>query len=151
MTISTKGRYGLEAVVDLAIHASRGHECIKNISERCGISEAYILQIFMVLRRAGIIDSIRGAQGGYALAREASEITSGEVLVALEGPLAPVECIVEGTKHPCGRSGNCVTRSLWTSIMRIMNDTANEVTIQDLVDCYHSLSANKEEGLEYFL
>ncbi len=150
MKISTKGRYGLEAIVDLAIHSSQGHVNLKSISERCGISEAYILQIFLVLRRAGIVDSIRGAQGGYVLSRNASEITVADVLIALEGPLAPVSCIVEGAKYPCDRYENCTTRGVWESIMITLTDVATSITIQDLVDCYNrSTSQNKE--LEYYI
>jgi Rrf2 family cysteine metabolism transcriptional repressor len=92
MKISTKGRYGLEALVALALHQGEGPVSLKSISERCGLSEAYILQIFLVLRRAGIVTSTRGAQGGYMLSREPLQITAGEVLVALEGPLSPVSC-----------------------------------------------------------
>ncbi len=150
MKISTKGRYGLQAIVYLAIHSSHGHISVKIISERCGISEAYILQIFLVMRRAGIVDSIRGAQGGYVLARDASEIKVGDVLVSLEGPLAPVDCIVEGTKHPCDRYENCTTRGLWESIMVTLSDVANSITIQDLVDCHNSCLI-KSEDLEYYL
>jgi|GEM_PF-39971 len=150
MKISTKGRYGLEALLDLAIHSSEGHASIKNISERCGMSETYILQIFLVLRRAGIVESVRGAQGGYMLARDPSEITVGDVLTALEGPLAPVACIVEGTDHPCDRYENCTTRGLWESIMNTLSDVANSITIEDLVKCYNRrVFQNKD--LEYYL
>lgn len=141
MKISTKGKYGLEAIVDLAVHSSQGHESLKNIAERCGISEAYILQIFLVLRRAGIVDSVRGAQGGYVLAKDPAEIKVGDVLVVLEGPFAPVECIIDGTKHPCDRYANCATRGLWESIMTTLSEIANSVTIKDLIDCYKSCLA----------
>ncbi len=150
MKISTKGRYGLEAIVDLAIHAGQGHENLKNISERCNISEAYILQIFLVLRRAGIVDSIRGAQGGYVLSREPSEITVGEVLTALEGPLAPVACVAEAEENTCARFKSCATRVFWESIMNTMNDVANSVTIEDLVRCHGENQAQNNE-VEYYI
>jgi Rrf2 family protein len=150
LKISTKGRYGLEAIVDLAVHSTQGHVNLKSISERCGISEAYILQIFLVLRRAGIVDSIRGAQGGYVLSRAPSEITVADVLIALEGPLAPVDCIVEGTKHPCDHYENCVTRELWESIMTTLTDVANSITIEDLVRCYKNCAFQSKE-LEYYI
>jgi len=136
LKISTKGRYGLEAIVDLAIHLSEGHVNLKSISERCGMSEAYILQIFLMLRRAGIVESIRGSQGGYTLSRAPSEITVGHVLTALEGPLAPVACVAEKAEHACERYGNCPTRGFWESIMLALNDVADSITIEDLVDCY---------------
>lgn len=137
MKISTKGRYGLEAIVDLAIHSSQGCVNLKSISERCGMSEAYILQIFLILRRAGIVNSIRGPQGGYVLARDSSEITVGDILTALEGPMAPVACIIEGTEHPCERCENCTTRGLWESIMNSLSDVANSITIEDLVEVHN--------------
>ena len=149
MKISTKGRYGLEAIVDLTIHSSGGHVNLKSISERCGISEAYILQIFLILRRAGIVESIRGAQGGYVLARNPSAVTVADVLTALEGPLAPVACIVEGTKTPCDRYENCSTRGLWESIMNTLTDVTNSITIEDLVKCCNETIYNKD--LEYYL
>jgi Rrf2 family protein len=139
LKISTKGRYGLEALVDLALHADEGHVNLKSIADRCGLSETYILQIFLKLRRAGIVESVRGAHGGYKLAKEASELTAGMVLTALEGQLAPVDCIVEDTDQPCDRYENCSTRELWEDIMVTLNNAAGAVTIGDLVACYHQL------------
>jgi len=139
LKISTKGRYGLEAIVDLAIHLNEGHVSLKSISERCGMSEAYILQIFLILRRAGIVESIRGSQGGYTLSKAPSEITVGQVLTALEGPLAPVACVAEKEDHTCERYVNCPTRGFWESIMIALNDVANSFTIEDLVDCYNEM------------
>lgn len=150
MKISTKGRYGLEAIVDLAIHSSKGHVNLKSISERCGMSEAYILQIFLVLRRAGVINSIRGAQGGYVLSKDPSLITVADVLIPLEGPLAPVDCIIEGTKHPCSYYENCTTRELWESIMFSLNKVTNAITIADLVECYRNCTNDGNE-LEYYI
>jgi len=150
LKISTKGRYGLEALVDLAIHSSEGHVNLKSISERCGMSEAYILQIFLILRRSGIVESIRGAQGGYILAKDPSEITVGDVLTALEGPLAPVACVAEKSEHTCDRYGNCETRGFWESVMNTMNDVANSITLDDLVECYNSI-ANQTSEIEYYI
>jgi len=150
LKISTKGRYGLEAIVDLAIHSTEGHVNLKSISERCGISEAYILQIFLILRRAGIVESIRGAQGGYVLSRDPSKITVADVLTALEGPLAPVDCIIEGTKNPCDRYESCVTRELWEKIMISLNEVASSITIADLVQCYNTYTSENKE-LEYYI
>lgn len=150
MKISTKGSYGLEAIIDLAIHSSQGHVNIKSISERCGISEAYILQIFLVLRRAGIIDSIRGAQGGYALARNPSEITAGDVLTALEGPFAPVACIIEGAEQPCGRYERCTSRGLWEKMMGTLSDIADSITIEELANSCKEASM-QENTLDYYI
>lgn len=134
MKVSTKGRYGLEAIVDLAVHGTQGCVNIKSIAARCGISEAYILQIFLELRRAGIVDSIRGSQGGYVLAKEPSQITVNMVLTALEGKLAPVPCLADS--EYCGRHHLCGTRGFWGSIMRIIYSITDTITIADLVACY---------------
>ena len=150
LKISTKGRYGLEALVDLAIHSSEGHVSLKSISERCGMSEAYILQIFLVLRRGGIVESIRGAQGGYVLAKDPSEITVGDVLRTLEGPLAPVSCVAEKGEHYCEKYSTCATRGFWESMMNGLNDVANSITIEDLVECYKKSDFQSSE-IEYYI
>lgn len=150
MKISTKGRYGLEAILDLAIHSSEGVVSINSISERLGVSEAYILQIFLTLRRAGIIDSARGAQGGYALARDPSDITAGDVLITLEGPLAPVPCIVESAAFSCDRFETCTTKSLWEDVMNTLTSVAHSITIADLVTCYNNDLLDRVE-LDYYI
>ena len=137
MRISTKGRYGLEAIVDLAVHGTEGCVSIKSIAARCEVSEAYMLQIFLELRRAGIIDSVRGAQGGYMLARDPSQITANMVLTALEGKLAPVACLTGREDSYCEWNHRCGTRSFWVGIMNIIIDMTDSVTIADLVKCYY--------------
>lgn len=137
MKISTKGRYGLEAIVDLAIHSTEGCVNIKSIAARCEVSEAYVLQIFLELRRAGIIDSIRGAQGGYILARDPSQITVNMVLTVLEGKLAPVACLTDRKDSFCDRNHRCGARAFWIGIMNIIIGTADSITIADLVKCYY--------------
>lgn len=150
MKISTKGRYALEAVLDLAIYSATVYESLKNVAERHGISENYLEQIFMELRRDGIVESIRGAMGGYKLARKPEEITAGEVIRAVEGPLALVSCISEHTgKNTCKRSDLCVTRILWQKISHEINKAADSVTIKDLVDyctCVDNMST-----IEYYI
>ncbi len=150
MKISTKGRYGLEAMVDLAIHGTQSCVNIKSIAARCEISEAYVLQIFLELRRAGIIDSIRGAQGGYVLAKEPSHITVNMVLTALEGELAPVVCLTGSEDAFCDRNHRCGARAFWTNIMNIIIGVADSITIEDLVRCYNK-SLKKEPVLDYFI
>lgn len=150
MKISTKGRYGLEAIVDLAVHFNEGPVNLKSISERCGMSEAYILQIFLILRRAGIVDSVRGSQGGYILAKAPSEITVGHVLTALEGPLAPVDCVAGKEEYPCERYEKCPTRGFWESIMLTLNEVADSITIEDLVNCYKE-SVSQSNEIDYYI
>lgn len=151
MKISTKGIYGLEAIVDLAINSAENHVSLKSISERCEISEAYILQIFLILRRAGVVGSVRGAQGGYYLAKEPKDITVGEVLTALEGPLAPVECLINENNKSCDSYEKCATQIVWKNIMDALNEVVYSVSIKDLTDCYNSLKSNNIEDIEYYI
>lgn len=148
MRISTKGRYGLEAIVDLAVHSTEGCVNIRSIATRCEVSEAYVLQIFLELRRAGIIESIRGAQGGYVLAKDPSQITVNMVLTALEGNLAPVACLTDRKDSFCDRNHRCGTRAFWANIMNIIIGVADSITIADLVKCY-SQSLTEEYVPDY--
>jgi Rrf2 family protein len=146
MKISTKGRYGLEAVLDLALHSSGSHESLRNIAKRRNISENYLEQLFVVLRRKGIVESIRGAQGGYRLARDPMDIKAGEVIRALEGSLSPVDCADEGCGPECGRADKCVTRSLWKRLREDLDEAADGLSIHDLMEaCYKIDPAVKDE------
>jgi Rrf2 family protein len=151
MKISTKGTYGLEAVVDMVLHTSAGgHVSLKDIALRTGVSEAYMLQIFMILKKAQVVTSVRGAKGGYMLARDASKVTVGEVLRALEGPFAPVECVEKNTQKPCARFDICVTKSVWAGIMDALDHLTDSITIEDLITkC--SADELKKEILDYYL
>lgn len=150
MKISTKGRYALEAIVDLALHAHEGCVNLKSIARRCEISEAYILQIFIALRRQGLVDSIRGAQGGYILGKDPSKITVGMVLTAVESSLAPVACLADEKELHCNRKDLCVTRSFWEGVMGIITDITESITIEDLVNYYNRDYGNAYEP-EYFI
>jgi len=131
--ISTKGRYGLEAVLYLAIQTPAGSESLKNIAQARDISENYLEQIFIKLKKKGIVESIRGAQGGYKLAREPKDITVGEVIRPLEGSLAPVACVKAGKdKKSCKRYEFCATRVLWNKLADELEYVADTVTIGDL-------------------
>jgi Rrf2 family transcriptional regulator, cysteine metabolism repressor len=152
MKVSTKGRYGLETLLDLTIHSAEGSVNISSISERCGISEAYIMQIFHILRHSGIISSIRGAQGGFILSKKAKNITVGEVLILLEGPLSPVDCITPTPeeKEPCSRFPKCVTRVLWERIMNDLTNLVNSITIEDLVKSYYEMKCPPDQ-IDYYI
>lgn len=149
MKISTRGRYALEAVLDMALHVSDGHESLKNISDRTGISENYLEQIFAVLRKKGIVESVRGAQGGYKLTRPPEEITAGEVICALEGPLAPVSCLLMEDGEHCGMPSNCATKLLWKKIMDELNAVADSCSISDLMKSY--VCMNEADYIEYYI
>ena len=135
MKVSTRGRYGLRAMVDLAM-AGSDDKCIslKSVAERQGISEHYLEQLILPLKKAGIVSSMRGAQGGYKLARAAEAITVGEILRALEGSLAPVDCIAEGDAS-CGNANCdcCPTKQVWGRIYDSLNDVVDSISLNDLV------------------
>lgn len=149
MKISTKGRYALEAVVDLAVFSTSGLESLKNIADRLNISKNYLEQLFVVLRQKGIVDSVRGAQGGYRLARAAHEMKAGDVIRAVEGPLSPVSCLdVRKCNQPCGSYDLCVTRILWQKLMDEINEAVDAVTIEDLVNSYGKMR-DKEDVYDF--
>jgi Rrf2 family transcriptional regulator, cysteine metabolism repressor len=149
MRISTKGRYGLEALVDMAIHSDGTHMNSKSIADRQGISEKYLEQIFSALKKSGIICSVRGAQGGYLLAETPDKITVRQILNALEGPLSPVACVVEGQESQCKRYDFCVTRIFWRSMMEELNRVTEAITLADLVTCCQT--EKPKNNLEYYI
>ncbi len=115
MKISTKGRYALRLMLDLALNNTGEYITIKSIAARQNISEKYLEQIISLLNRAGYVKSIRGAQGGYRLARDPGEYTVGMILRLTEGSLAPVECVDEETGN-CNRNNGCVTKEVWAEL-----------------------------------
>lgn len=133
MKISTKGRYALRLMVDLAVNSTGEPVSLKDIAKRQGISDKYLEQIIAVLNRAGYVKSIRGAQGGYLLRREPGEYTAGMILRLTEGSLAPVSCVEEGDLQ-CERQKDCATIILWKKISDAVSLVVDHVTLQDLVD-----------------
>lgn len=135
MKISTRGRYGLKAMIDLDMESVSG-KCVnlKSIAERQGIPENYLEQIIAILKKSGFVKSIRGAQGGYILNRPSSEITVGDILRALEGSLSPVNCVESGDAA-CGTGDceTCSTKSVWGKIYESLNDVVDSITLEDLV------------------
>ena len=130
--ISTKGRYGTRAMLDLALNHERGLVLLKDIAERQEISIGYLEQIIPSLKTAGLVNSSRGAHGGYTLAKLPAEITLKEIISALEGPLSLVECI----KDPkiCEKTDYCITRDLWDELSEKIDDFLVSVTLQQLVE-----------------
>ncbi len=135
MQISTRGRYGLRAMVDIALHSTKGPMALRVIAERQDISESYLEQVFTNLRKSGLVRASRGAQGGYELNRPADQITIGEILRSLEGPIVPVYCVEEKSGETyCERKKYCVTRSFWEELRDRINQFLNGTTLQDLAD-----------------
>jgi Rrf2 family protein len=133
MKISTKGRYALRLMLDLALNNTGEYISIKSIATRQEISEKYLEQIISLLSRAGYVKSIRGAQGGYRLAKEPSEYTVGMILRLTEGSLSPVDCLDSETSI-CNRSNFCVTREVWKELYDAISGVIDHITLQDLVD-----------------
>lgn len=134
MKITTKGRYGLRALIDLAQYSEIEPVSISNIAARQSISERYLEQLMTLLKKAGLIKSIRGAGGGYVLAKEMSEISVGDVLRALEGSLEPVECAAFHQESSCEAADGCVTKYVWRRINESINQTVNEISLKQLVE-----------------
>lgn len=143
MKLSTRGRYGIHAMYDLAEHWGDGPQSIKLIAERQGIPEAYLEQLIAVLRREKLVISNRGAQGGYRLAREPQQTTVGDVLRALEGGPNLVDCLLE--EDSCGKSCACPSRIVWMKIRDGLNSIVDNITLQDMIDEYTSLKAQGEQ------
>ena len=135
MKISTKGRYGLRLMVDLAVHDGQGLIPLKEIAVRQEISEKYLEQIMIHLNRSGLVRSVRGAQGGYTLAQPPAAITVGDVLRAMEGSLAPVECVA-GDGPGCERSERCVTLEVWQKLKEAIDNVVDNITLADLSEAY---------------
>lgn len=129
MMISTKGRYGLRLILDIAKESHGKPVPVSDIAKRQNISDKYLEQIIMPLSKAGLVRSVRGAQGGYILTKPADCITAGEVLRAAEGSLAPVECCEIG----CDHSGGCLTFGLYQRIKDAVDEVVDSTTITDML------------------
>lgn len=133
MKLSTKGRYGLRAMIDLARYSEVEPVSINSIAARQNISERYLEQLVALLRKAGLVKSIRGATGGYILAKDAAEISVGDILRALEGSLEPVKCAAFYSEEGCMASDGCVTKYVWQKINDSINETVNQMMLDELV------------------
>lgn len=145
MKLSTKGRYGVRAMVDLALHQGQGAIPLRKIAERQEVSENYLEQLISVLRKVGLVDSVRGAYGGYLLAKKPAEITVGDIVRALEGPIAPVDCVAEGAEENCDNIGECVTRLIWEKLKNSINEVLDSITLEDLRQEAMDIKQEKEE------
>lgn len=132
MKLSTKGRYGLRAVVDVACNCQSEPAALSSIAARQHLSESYLEQLFAKLKKAGIVVSVRGSSGGYRLAKAPQEITVGEVLRALEGDLTVCQCVDE--KDDCHIFDQCVTKYVWARINHSINELVDSMTIQEVID-----------------
>ena len=132
MIVSTKGRYALRVMIDLAEHQSEKYVPLKEIAARQEISEKYLENILKVLVQNGFLEGLRGKGGGYRLTRSPDQYTVGEILMLTEGSLAPVDCVEDGAD--CGREDQCVTVMLWKKLNDAINSVVDNITLADLVE-----------------
>lgn len=132
MKFSTKARYGLRAMVEIALNKNQSPISVKIISERQEISEAYLEQIMSSLTKRGLAKSVRGVQGGYLLAKDPGKIKVGDVIRALEGPIVPVDCVSKQDPMECKRSEFCVSRIVWEKVRDVIDEALDSLTLQDL-------------------
>ncbi|MEL7650121.1 MAG: Rrf2 family transcriptional regulator [Sedimentibacter sp.] len=140
MKISTKGRYALRLMLDLALNNTGEYIKIKNIAERQEISEKYLEQIVTALSKANYVKSVRGAQGGYKLAKSPEEYTVGMILRLTEGSLSPVACVEDCSE--CNRTDNCVTIEVWRRLDDAINNVVDNITLADLVEWHMQKISN---------
>ena len=138
MRLSTKGRYGLMAMSQLALEDGSGPITLKYIAEKQNLSESYLEQLFSTLRKSGLLDSVRGAQGGYMLSRQPSDITVGHILRGLEGELGPAEC-VHDTISECTKEDGCATKLVLKKIKDSIDEVIDGITLEDMVNDVKSM------------
>ncbi len=140
MKISTKGRYALRLLIDLAEHRADGYVALKDVARRQDISKKYLEQIVSVLNKPGILKTNRGYQGGYQLAKEPDKYTVGDILRITEGGLAPVTCL-EQDENLCERSGFCTTLFIWEGLYKVVNEYLDSITLQDVLNHKNDLGS----------
>ena len=150
MKLSTKGRYGLRAIIDLAMHSEEESETasIQSIAARQGISETYLEQLMRLLKQHQLITSVRGAGGVYRLAKDAAQISVGDVLRALEGDLNPVDCSAIRESGGCEGADSCVTKYVWKKMNDAIQNAVDSIMLDELVNESRKLgeeNVNKSE------
>jgi hypothetical protein len=141
MKISTKGRYALRLMVDLAEHKDNGFIALKDVAKRQNISKKYLEQIVPVLNGAGLLATNRGNRGGYRLAKEPKEYTVGDILRITEGSIAPVSCL-DSEINLCERKNFCQTLYVWEGLYKVVNEYLDGITVQDIVDKIESVTVD---------
>ena len=132
VNITSKGRYALRVMIDLAQHPDEGYISLKTIADRQNVSMKYLEMIVGHLKKADIVESTRGKEGGYRLSRKADEYSVGEILRCMEDSLAPVACIKEGSVD-CEKAGGCLTLPMWRELDDLVNGYLDKITLDDLI------------------
>jgi Rrf2 family protein len=146
MKLSTKGKYGVRALFEIARNYGKGPLAIKEIAERQKISLSYLEQILHKLGKAGIIESVRGPHGGYELPRKPADITIGDVVRALEGPIALSHCLEPGESTNCYRADDCVARMVWVRVGEKIEAALDSISFEDLLRQYQGKDRDHRSG-----
>ena len=149
MKLSTKGRYGLRAMLDLAINSVDEHVSLNSIAERQSISENYLEQVFSILRKAGLVKSVKGAQGGYVLADSPSKIKIGTVLRAMEGSLSIIDADTDERSLKQNGVEYCIKAKVWDKINQSIDNVVDSITLEDMVNEYNCM--NDSLSLMYYI
>lgn len=149
MKLSTKGRYGLRSMIDLALNSKGEQVALYSIAERQNISVSYLEQVFSILRKSGLVNSIKGAQGGYILANNPTDITVGEILRALEGSLSVVDYSKEEAVEDKKSVEYCLRINVWEKINESINNVVDNLTLEDLVEDYKNM--NNSDNLMFYI
>ena len=144
MKLSTKGRYGLRAMIDLATYSETEPVSIQSIADRQNISERYLEQLMAKLKKAGLVTSTRGAGGGYRLAKETGSISVGDILRALEGDLRAVTCDAQEGEGGCEKADLCVSRYVWQRINASITNAVDTMYLEQLVEKNKEIEKGKE-------
>lgn len=142
MKLSTRGRYGLKAMYQLACHYGEGPIPLNSIAEEQDLSENYLEQLVATLRKEGLLNSVRGAQGGYMLAKPPEDITVGNILRILEGNLAPADCVID-EEYECAKEESCVTKLVWMRIRDSIDEVIDSITLKDMLDESEKMITNE--------
>ncbi len=134
MRISTKGDYATRALQDLALHYGSGPVPIEKIAERQGLPVRYLEQLLLTLKRSGLLQSKRGVSGGYSLAKPPDQITLGQILRSVDGPIEPIYCLGEAPRDPCGQEAACALREIWAEVHRAVTEIVDRTTLRDVCD-----------------
>ncbi|MCX5735280.1 MAG: Rrf2 family transcriptional regulator [candidate division NC10 bacterium] len=145
MRITTKGDYATRALQDLALHYGSGPIPIDKIAVRQGLPVRYLEQLLLTLRRAGILQSKRGVNGGYTLAKPPAETTLGAILRAVDGPVEPISCLAEAPREPCAREAVCALRDVWSDVHRAVAAIVDRTTLQDVCDRSRAAAAGPDD------
>lgn len=145
MKLSTKGKYGLKAMFELALSSNCEPVSLKYIAKQQSISDQYLEQIFSSLRKAGLVKSVRGAQGGYLIAKPIDEITVADILMVLEGGMAFTECLLD--KDACENFDSCSTKYVWARIKESIEEVTKSISLKDMVDDYKSNFNYREDDM----